>query len=117
MCIVDGCAVSGAGDVEAIRPNAVATTAREDRMPGSSQPMPSEATIRERGLTWPALFTTRGGADDEAPGGGAPCEAAEAGPVAVGRVWAPIDLEEEEEVEGEAARRPMPHYEKCFQGL
>ena len=38
-------------------------------------------------------------------------------PVAVGRVWAPIDLEEEEEAEGEAARRPMPHYEKCFQGL
>ena len=92
----------------------MSTTAREDRMPGSSQPMPSEATIRERGLTWPALFSARGEAGEGAPKGGAPCDAAEAAPVAVGRVWAPIDLEEE--AEGEAAR-PMPHYEKCFQGL
>jgi hypothetical protein len=141
----------------------MSTTPREDRMPGSSQPMRKPAaqhniaqsgrptdtlvlqisepsyyltlglvfltasaeTIRERGYTWPALFTTTGASREGDGGDGAESAAAEGGAVEgiaapVHRVWTHVD-DDEEEAEAAAARegakRAMPHYEKCFQGF
>lgn len=87
----------------------MSTVPRADKLPGSSQPLPSAETVNERGYTWPGLFVSD--PDEEGKE-----EARQAGVVdgvsaPVSRVWAPVDEEEEQEA------APMPHYDKCFQGF
>ena len=87
----------------------MSTLPRADKLPGSSQPLPSAETVKERGYTWPALFTS--GPEDEGAAGEEQAEVVDGLAAPVSRVWAPVDEEEEQ------AAAPMPHYEKCFQGF
>ena len=75
----------------------------------------SSETIRERGYTWPALFTAPRGSEDRAEGRLGARSPSEAPAVPVSRVWARVDGEESEDDEDGSA--PIPHYEKCFQGF